>query len=176
MRQQDIDFNYAEFEEVLMNNKIKDVDKLRFLDLVIYMKDNILVKVDRASMYNSLEVRSPYLNHNLFSFFGSLSDNVKYNSKVPKYFAKKILTKYLPLNLFNRPKQGFEIPVNSWLLGERTLFYEDLIFNKKTNLYQIIDFNYYKQQWNLYKLKKKNHSKLFWNILMYQSWYMQHHS
>jgi asparagine synthase (glutamine-hydrolysing) len=176
MRQQDIDFNYAEFEEVLMNNKIKDVDKLRFLDLMIYMKDNILVKVDRASMYNSLEVRSPYLNHNLFSFFGSLSDNVKYNSKVPKYFAKKILTKYLPLNLFNRPKQGFEIPVNSWLLGERTLFYEDLIFNKKTNLYQIIDFDYYKQQWNLYKLKKMNHSKLFWNILMYQSWYMQHHS
>ena len=88
---------------------------MRLFDLSYYMVDDILVKIDRASMYNSLEVRSPFLNHKIFEYLSTIPRNIFYRDISGKYLAKRILRNYIPSKLTNRAKHGFEVPIKEWL-------------------------------------------------------------
>ena len=174
------DFSKKEFQNgKVMNNllekvtqsEISDYDKIMLLDINFYLTNDILTKVDRASMAASLEVRSPFLNHKIYEKSLTLPNELKFKNNTPKYILKKILNKYVPQHLFNRPKQGFEIPIEEWLLGSKKSYYRDIIFDKSTNLFEIIRYEKIFDKWKIFENGTVNYSKLFWNILMYQMWF-----
>ncbi|MEA3222159.1 MAG: asparagine synthase (glutamine-hydrolyzing) [Thermodesulfobacteriota bacterium] len=84
-------------------------------DMMYYLPDDILTKVDRATMYASLEGRDPFLDHRIVEFALRLPLNLKYRGKQQKYILKRLLERYIPLGMFKRPKQGFAVPIYSWL-------------------------------------------------------------
>ena len=84
-------------------------------DLKYYLPDDILTKIDRAAMYSSLETRVPFLNKNIFNIVKNMPLEYKINNKKGKIILRQILKKYLPLNLINRPKMGFAIPLDTYL-------------------------------------------------------------
>jgi len=157
---------------------ISDLDlsieqKYMLYDIKSFLPDDILVKVDRASMASSLEVRTPFLDHRLVEHsLYKLPHQLKINGEVQKYALRKILSKYLPERLFERPKKGFSVPLNSWLKGElvdliNCYFSENYI--KKQGI-----FNYTAVQ-NILKRFKTNENifeaKIIWTILVFQLWF-----
>ncbi|QSE98449.1 asparagine synthase (glutamine-hydrolyzing) [Fulvivirga lutea] len=95
--------------------KLTASEKQSFFDLKYYLKDDLLVKVDRASMFHSLEVRVPLLDHNLVEFTLNLDEKLKIKKGIKKYLLKQVLYDYVPESYFNRPKWGFSIPLERWL-------------------------------------------------------------
>ena len=102
--------------------------KLLNLDVKIYLPEDLLVKADRASMANSLEVRSPFLDHRLMEFSASIPSNLKFREFTTKYVLKKAFSKILPKEIVYRHKQGFGVPLGSWFRGElKDLAYQVLL-------------------------------------------------
>ncbi len=99
----------------LGNSRMDLLDAMMTWDLKHYLPEDILTKVDRATMYNSLEGRDPFLDHRIVEFSRSLPLDMKYRNGETKYILKQLLKRYLPENLFLRPKQGFAVPIYSWL-------------------------------------------------------------
>ena len=89
-----------------------DIDRMMYLDLLSYLPGDILTKVDRASMAVSLETRLPFLDHRLIEFAWSLPNEYKYNNGQTKWILKEVINKYIPKNLYDRPKQGIGIQIN----------------------------------------------------------------
>jgi len=94
------------------------LDRWLYLDLINYLPDDILVKVDIASMANSLEVRSPFLDHKVVEFAAGLPPAMKMHGFTTKYILKKTLERILPREILYRPKHGFAVPISEWLRGE----------------------------------------------------------
>lgn len=103
------------------------MEKQALFDLYYYLPDDLLTKVDRASMQFSIETRVPYLDHRVIEFAENISPELKYRDGTSKYILKEILYQYIPKRFFERPKQGFSIPMNKWLRAElRFLIDENL--------------------------------------------------
>lgn len=94
------------------------MEQQALFDIQYYLPYDLLTKVDRSSMFYSLETRVPYLDHRVVEFAINLSPELKFHNQTSKYILKQILYKYVPEKLFNRPKQGFAIPLNKWLKKE----------------------------------------------------------
>jgi asparagine synthase (glutamine-hydrolysing) len=97
---------------------LSPAEKQALFDLEYYLRDDLLVKVDRASMHYSLETRVPMLDYRIVRFALNLDENLKYRDGEMKYLLKRALYTLLPESLFNRPKQGFSIPLGQWLRAE----------------------------------------------------------
>lgn len=110
-----INENVQRGESLLSERKLTAIEQQALFDLEIYLQDDLLAKVDRASMRYSLETRVPYLDHRLVEFALNLSPDLKYKNGTFKYILKKVLYQYIPKSLFDRPKQGFAIPLSKWL-------------------------------------------------------------
>lgn len=110
-----INENIQKGESFLSERKLTAIEQQALFDLEIYLQDDLLAKVDRASMKYSLETRVPYLDHRLVEFALNLSPDLKYRNGTFKYILKKVLYQYIPKSLFDRPKQGFAIPLSKWL-------------------------------------------------------------
>ncbi len=140
-------------------------------DIDEYLPNDILTKVDRASMSYSLETRTPFLNHNLAELAFSLPYNLHNKNNQNKYILKKILSKYLPENLFQRPKMGFGVPLNNWLKNQLRDMCEDLLSYKKLEESGYLNSEYIRKNYELFKHGKLNIHSSIWSILMFQSWY-----
>lgn len=145
-------------------------EKMMCLDISTYLTDDILCKVDRAAMSVSLETRAPFLDYDLVEFAWNLPLNFKIRNGEGKWILKKILNKYIPNKLINRPKMGFGIPLETWLRGPLREWAE-LLLNKK-NITDDGFFNYdiVKTLWDDHISEKKNNQYVLWNILVFQSW------
>ena len=108
-----------DFEKINTNNptkrKLKEEEKQSIWDFNYYLKDDLLVKVDRASMHYSLETRVPLLDYRIIEFAFNLDSELKMKDKTMKYLLKQVLYDYLPREIFDRPKWGFNIPLQKWL-------------------------------------------------------------
>ncbi len=144
--------------------------KMQYLDTVGYLPDDIMTKVDRASMSVSLETRAPLLNHKIVEFAFMLPDKYKINNNVSKYILRDILYRYVPKELIERPKKGFGIPINQWLRGELKDWACDLLDPVKINAQGIFNSQIINNRWAEHLSGKANNGYHLWDILMFQQW------
>ena len=146
-------------------------ERMMLTDLNNYLIDDILVKVDRAAMSNSLETRVPFLNQELVNFALSIPLSMKINEKgKSKILLREILHKYIPKKMIDRPKAGFGIPIDSWIRGPLKEWSNDLINKKKITSQNYFNFEIINKEWQQHLSGKKNNHHKLWNILMFQSW------
>lgn len=141
------------------------------VDYQTYLPDDILQKVDRASMSASLEAREPFLDHRIIEWAARLPDNYKYHKGVKKYILKEIVYDYIPKKLMDRPKMGFAIPIEKWLQGEikeKVDFYlsDDRIGGQ--NIFNVKMTSTLKRD---FFAGKKELGQKIWYLLMFQMWY-----
>jgi len=162
------------------NNELLD-DKYNFLshkdfeaemmhyDSITYLPDDILVKVDRAAMANSLETRAPFLDHKLVSFAYNIPTKFKLGKK-NKMILRDILSNYLPKNLFDFPKSGFGMPIDIWLKNDLKEWTLSLVKKEDLELHGILDHKKIISILNEHFSGHRNWNNKIWTVLMFQSW------
>jgi len=141
------------------------------IDFQTYMLDDILQKVDRATMTNSLEGREPMLDHRILEFAAQLPDKYKYQNGIKKRILREITHDYVPKELLDRPKMGFAIPIAKWLKNELRDHVEEYLNEDRIEKQGIFNWEFItKLKMDFYKGRKEYDSKL-WYFLMFQMWY-----
>lgn len=120
-------------------SNLRAAEKQALFDLQYYLRDDLLVKVDRASMFSGLECRCPLLDHQLVEYALKLPFKAKVSGNVYKFTLKKILSRYLPANLVHRPKKGFSVPLSRWLRGEMKDMFDEFLDPTLTARLGVID-------------------------------------
>jgi asparagine synthase (glutamine-hydrolysing) len=136
-----------------------------------YLLEDILVKVDRASMYNSLEVRAPFLDVNVVEFLNTLPKEYKIQGFNGKRLLKELMRNKLPNEIIDRSKKGFGIPVSLWLRNELRETMEHYLSEERINSHGIFNYSYIAQLKKEHISLKHNHRKLLWNLLVFEMWY-----
>lgn len=147
-----------------------DVEYFQFVDFLTYLSDDILCKVDRASMAGALEVRVPLLNHRVVEYAWSVPLRYKLYGNHSKIILGEILSDYLPRELFDRPKQGFNVPLNKWLRGELREWASDSLSVDKIKQEGLFNDVAIQKLWDEHLSKKQNWGQQLWTILMFQQW------
>lgn len=162
---------YEDLNRYLSRTNIQsELDRLLYLSQKMYLTDDILVKVDRASMMSSLEVRSPFLDHRLVEYVSSLPEKLKLNHFTSKYILKKTAERYIPKDIIYRAKHGFGIPISEWLCGELKEPMLDLLSPGKLKQQGLFDANYVQDLAQNHLSHKVNNRKQLWTLLSFQLW------
>jgi asparagine synthase (glutamine-hydrolysing) len=130
----------------------------------------MLTKVDRASMAVALEVRVPLLDHRVVEYTATLSDRVKYKNGTGKYLLKKLLSKYLPGHLFERPKMGFGVPIDRWFRGELKGLLLDYLSPERLKKEGLFDYTLVENRLKEHLSGQANHHYRLWALLMWEMW------
>jgi len=146
------------------------IELMMALDLVTYLPDDILVKVDRATMAVSLEGRMPLLDHRLVELAWTFPLDWKLRNGQGKWILKKILKNYVPESLYERPKMGFSVPVGDWIRGPLRDWAEELLKETKIKNQGILQVEPVRMLWRKHLLRERNHQHQLWDILMFQDW------
>lgn len=158
-----------------LGRDLKPIEKQAIFDLNFYLQDDLLTKVDRASMHFSLETRVPYLDHRIIEFALNLSPNLKYKNGTTKYLLKEILYQYVPKKFFDRPKQGFAIPLEKWLKNELRFLINENLSKEVIEKYGFVNFEYVKQIQNEFFNGKSYLYNRIWALIMLHKWLQKHH-
>lgn len=132
-------FSFFKFNEIASNRNLNKKEEQSFWDTEHYLKDDLLVKVDRASMKYSLETRVPLLDNDLINFSLNLNANLKSKNGINKYLLKEVLYNYVPFEYFDRPKKGFSIPLQKWLLNDLQYLINDFLNDIIIEKYNIVN-------------------------------------
>lgn len=146
-------------------------EEMMYKDAVTYLPDDILVKVDRASMAVSLESRAPFLDHRIVEFAWSLPLSMKVKGSDGKRLLKDILHQYVPSRLVERPKMGFALPIDAWLRGPLKDWAASLLDEKKIRDEGFLNSLPIKEKWEEHISGKRNWQYLLWDVLMFQAWH-----
>ncbi|MCE2929661.1 MAG: asparagine synthase (glutamine-hydrolyzing) [Candidatus Caenarcaniphilales bacterium] len=164
-------FTYEDINRYLSRTNIhNETDRLLYLSQKLYLLDDILVKSDRASMQNSLEIRAPFLDHRLVEYVTLLPDRFKLKTLKTKYILKKLALKHLPNEIVNRPKKGFGIPITQWLREELKEPMLDLLSEQRLKQQGIFEYSAVKKLIDDHLQLKTNNRKLLWTLLSLQLW------
>lgn len=147
------------------------IERMMACDALTYLPDDILVKVDRASMAVSLETRVPFLDHEIAEFGRSLPLNYKVQKGKGKVILRDILSRHVPQRLFERPKMGFGVPIEHWLRNELKDWAANLLDEKKIREAGLLNFELIKEKWDEHQSGKRNWQYHLWDVLMFQDWY-----
>lgn len=168
LRYNNTDYYKSHFSE---NEDTNLVQNMMNTDFVTYLPDDILCKVDRASMYYSLETRAPYLDKNVIKFAKNLNIKDKINNKENKVLLRKLLSKYLPDHLIEKKKKGFGIPIGSWLKKDLVDFTHDSLSDKKLNNHGLLNNKIVKKNLNEHLMGYKDNTNKLWSIIQFNNWY-----
>jgi asparagine synthase (glutamine-hydrolysing) len=149
------------------------VARMMALDGLTYLPDDILVKVDRAAMAVSLETRAPFLDHRLVEFAWTLPMHMKIRDGSGKWLLRRLLDRYLPRALMERPKMGFGIPLDQWLRGPLREWAEELLNEDRLKMEGYLNPVPIRQAWNDHISGKSNYGYRLWSVLMFQAWLEQ---
>ena len=138
------------------------------VDAVTYLPDDILAKVDRATMAVSLEARIPLLDRDIVEFAAGLPLSMKIRPDSSKWVLRQVLYRYVPSPLVDRPKSGFGLPIGDWLRGPLRPWAEDLIASAEVRHY--LDGRIIQDTWTAHQSRRRNHAYKLWDVLMFAAW------
>jgi asparagine synthase (glutamine-hydrolysing) len=144
------------------------VSRMQLHDMLSYLPDDILTKVDRCSMAVSLEAREPLLDHRLIEFVWSLPLAVRRGDGTPKHLLRNVLSRYIPQAMIDRPKRGFSVPLGAWLRGPLRGWAEELLAPDR--LMPMFDARRVRILWQNYLEGRNDNATGMWNVLMAQAW------
>ena len=146
------------------------LSRLMRVDQRTYLPDAMLTKVDRASMAVSLEVRVPLLDHRVVEYTATLPDSLKYRNGTGKYVLRRLLARYLPTHLIERPKMGFAVPIDRWLRYELKDLLLDYLSPERLKKEGLFDYTFVEKRLKEHLSGQVNHHYRLWALLMWEMW------
>lgn len=151
--------------------QIAGLTRLQYFDMKNFLPDDILVKVDRASMGVSLESRAPFLDHRIVEFAFSIPPELQQYQGKGKWLLRQVLYRHVPESLIERPKKGFSVPLAKWLRGPLRDWAESLLDQKLLEDGAFFHASAIRDYWNEHVSGKNDWSRQLWNVLMFQAWH-----
>ncbi|PYS75333.1 MAG: hypothetical protein DMF73_01050 [Acidobacteria bacterium] len=149
------------------------VDASLLTDTMTYLPNDLLVKMDIASMTVSLEARSPFLDHHLMEFAASLPEGLKLRGMTTKYLLKRILKKFVPEENLTRAKMGFGVPIGHWFRGTMQPFLRETLLSEKAGARGLFNRDRVRDLIEQHTANKMNHEHRLWSLLMLELWFQR---
>jgi len=144
--------------------------QMMHLDLMFYLPDDVLVKVDRASMAVSLETRAPFLDHRVVEFASQLPLRLKLRNKQSKWILRQLLDRYVPREFVERPKMGFGVPLHDWLRGPLREWADAKLEPARIERHGVFDPIEVRHVWEEHLRGYSNNTATLWPVLMFDGW------
>lgn len=158
------------FDYIKESNLKNEVERALYLMMKLYLQDDVLVKVDRASMANSLEVRAPFLDYTFVEFAVQLPTLLKLRRLTTKYLLKRAATSLLPRGITHRRKKGFGVPVGKWILGDLREMFQDYLGEARIRREGVFNPAFVSRLLDDHLARRRDNRKLLWTLLTFQLW------
>ncbi|MFP4464779.1 MAG: asparagine synthase (glutamine-hydrolyzing) [Alphaproteobacteria bacterium] len=151
--------------------ELKFAEHMMYWDALSYLNGDILTKVDRASMAVGLEARAPLLDRRIYDYVWRLPLNHKIKEGKGKWLLREVLSRHIPKELFERPKQGFSVPIAHWLRTDLKDWAQNLLDQKALKEMGLLDYRYIDKIWQAHQKGQGNHAERLWCVLMFLAWH-----